>query len=257
VEATFTATANDNDGDILTYQWSVDGVDQGTDSNTFSYSATPAVQTNYTVEVTVSDGTDSASDSVTLTVLAPVTFVRQFDGATWINADLNNPTNTISITSTGTTTYILTQDEQIYNLENATLETPPPPTGSLALATMDGNLYVLTNSGTIYQRGGTSWQEYETAPDGTVDIATAGSVLYALTDSGKLYSLSATWTVYNDPVPSGSISIAYDGSNWYALTGAEELYVFDGANWNLFDNQPPSGSFEIETIGAELYALVH
>jgi len=61
----FAVNASDPDGDILTYTWRVNGAVVGGNTNAFNFSGTPG---GYVVNVTVSDGSLSASREWTVTV---------------------------------------------------------------------------------------------------------------------------------------------------------------------------------------------
>ncbi|TLZ95833.1 MAG: PKD domain-containing protein [Methanobacteriota archaeon] len=61
----FAVNASDPDGDILTYTWRVNGAVVGANTNAFNFSGTPG---GYVVNVTVSDGSLSASREWTVTV---------------------------------------------------------------------------------------------------------------------------------------------------------------------------------------------
>ena len=68
----FSVTASDADaGDTLTYAWYLDSVLQGSTSASYTYSS--ASGTTHTVRVDVSDGTDTVSNSWTVTVNADTT----------------------------------------------------------------------------------------------------------------------------------------------------------------------------------------
>ncbi len=107
--ATFTAVASDADGDRITYQWSVDSVAQsGATGSSFTAAFSPAAQTTYGISVQVSDGKDKASDTVTLTVLAPVLDLAPVPTITSLSASVVN-TSPILVT--------VTFDEQVTGFE--------------------------------------------------------------------------------------------------------------------------------------------
>ena len=76
--ATLSVTASDPDDDNLTYQWSLNG-SPVTGSDSLSYDFTPQQTGDYTIQVEVSDGYVSVSDSVSVTVIAPVDTESQID----------------------------------------------------------------------------------------------------------------------------------------------------------------------------------
>ena len=61
-----TANASDPDGDSLSYTWRIDGVNQNVSAREVSWA--PEESGTYEIQVTVSDGEESASDSVSITV---------------------------------------------------------------------------------------------------------------------------------------------------------------------------------------------
>ncbi len=68
-EVTFTAQATDPEDDTLTYRWFVDGIEQpDATSSVFTYVPSPGVDADYTIRVDVSDGANSATDDVVLSV---------------------------------------------------------------------------------------------------------------------------------------------------------------------------------------------
>ena len=70
-EVTLTAEAIDPEDHALTYQWFVDGVEQpAATSSVFTYAPPPGLDADYTIRVDVSDGVNSATDEVVLTVTA-------------------------------------------------------------------------------------------------------------------------------------------------------------------------------------------
>ena len=72
VSKTFSARASDEDGDLLSYQWSVDGRDlTGETGVTLTVARSPNELTVYIIKITVSDGNLDAEATVTLTVKAP------------------------------------------------------------------------------------------------------------------------------------------------------------------------------------------
>lgn len=70
----FSITSSDSDGDTITTAWYVNDVDQGVSENTFSY--TPTTEGVYTIKVSISDGTNEATHSWSLTIGSPVVTVN-------------------------------------------------------------------------------------------------------------------------------------------------------------------------------------
>jgi len=68
--ATFTVDVLDSDDIEFAYIWAVDGIVKS-EIDTLSFLDTPEFQTDYIIALTVSDGRNLVSDSVTLTVLKP------------------------------------------------------------------------------------------------------------------------------------------------------------------------------------------
>jgi hypothetical protein len=68
-QVTVTAYASDEDGDTLSYTWYLEDILQ--DVTDASVVWTPSLSGTYTIEVVVSDGSDSATDSVDITVSDP------------------------------------------------------------------------------------------------------------------------------------------------------------------------------------------
>lgn len=73
IDFTFEVTASDPDGDTLGFTWYVDNaVVDGETENCCVFNYSPAVETEYLVKVTVSDGTVDVSRTAVLTVRAPL-----------------------------------------------------------------------------------------------------------------------------------------------------------------------------------------
>ncbi len=64
---TFSVTANDANGDTLTYTWTLDGTPVGTNSASYAYTA-PATAGTHVIKVVVSDGTATADKTWNVTV---------------------------------------------------------------------------------------------------------------------------------------------------------------------------------------------
>jgi len=75
---TVSVTASDPDDDPLTYQWYVDG-DAVPGSNASTYDFTPQQTGVYTIRIDVSDGYVTVSDSVSVTVVAPIDTQSEID----------------------------------------------------------------------------------------------------------------------------------------------------------------------------------
>ncbi len=120
---TFTAVASDADLDPLTFTWFVDGTEQTETSDTFSITRSPAVETDYIIMVEVSDGTESVSDSVTLTIAAPGLAVA-ISGDSQVQNDVVDANSMVTFTAAvsnsegGTVTYQWYYDGEILDGED-------------------------------------------------------------------------------------------------------------------------------------------
>ncbi len=263
-DAIFQSDASDTDGDTLTYQWYVDGTAvDGETGTTFTMNETPAVETGYSITVSVSDGTDEVESApVVLTVLAPnyVQHLFGFDGAAW-SASADPPEDTISIAGMNGTLYALTAYGEMYQFSNFTSwvldDDSTVLSDAISLTGAGNSLYVLLGDQQIYVRDSGGWMFYVTAAgDGSVAIAGNTTTIYSLAPDGPVWRLDADWQLDDPEPPAATYSLAATNSTLYALTGTGELYSRDIAGaWALEVVQPPADSAVLGNINDVLYVI--
>ncbi len=110
----FSVVAQDVDTPVLNYQWSVNGASDGVNSPSYNYNSTTAG--TYEIKVVVSDGTNSASKSWTLTA-SSYPIATEFNGAGTTN--LSNMTDFTSVSLVLENQYGKIQFLSPVNLNNA------------------------------------------------------------------------------------------------------------------------------------------